>query len=113
MNESVDVSFYPKRGFSGYYNFDHLVIGPNKQWHDIQYLDEYKEYPRTISIEVNDNQVPNAVIWTQELMYNNSIVFRNESISYISRKSLSINDNQISLELNEDWRKTNVFKSSR
>lgn len=107
-----DKADFPLRGQDGY-----LVEASMRLLSDeVTILDtSYRQpdppvMPATIQIPVTQDGVADVVIWRQRLLYGDTLVFQNESVSWIEQpESLSRGD-AVTIELGERWMDANEVR---
>jgi SAM-dependent methyltransferase len=69
-------------------------------------------YPATVELTATARGTAHAVVWSQDLMFENQVLFRNESVSWLY-PAVALEPNQrLRLRLDEQWRKTNVHSTT-
>jgi SAM-dependent methyltransferase len=70
-------------------------------------------YPEAVALTAATHGTAHAVVWSQDLMFENQVLFRNESVSWLHPAVALEPNERVQLRLDEHWRKTNVHTTER
>lgn len=77
---------------------------------DIDYMSDLVPYPDELEINITSPGVFNTLIWTQELWYKESLLFTNESVSWIEDATAVTAVDTCKVGLDTQWRNSNVAR---
>ncbi|CBL46315.1 Hypothetical protein HDN1F_27320 [gamma proteobacterium HdN1] len=113
MQHSPPPSWYPERGQDGMLqSADLRVLSPVWPAFNVNYEAPGKPYPTHWVVPVNADGLANAVLWAQALKYKDTLIFRNESISWCNPALKVSRGETISAALDAQWRAENTLRVS-
>jgi hypothetical protein len=101
--------YFPERKADGRLVMDEarLISGP-VQAIEVDYSREVTQYPDQFQLQITCPAMFNSLIWTQELLYRDRLLFLNESVSWLENPCI-VRENEIyAIELGANWRKKNT-----
>jgi SAM-dependent methyltransferase len=111
INEQADGKFFPVRdmgtGRIGTGNQYLLLSGP-EVFCEIDYYKDFSSYPSSFRLTISTPGRMNTILWVQELWYRDTLIFSNESVSYIKNAKSVEPGEAVTVICGEEWRKSNI-----
>lgn len=106
---SPSKAFFPEKGSDGRLVLDSgRIISEPTSFAEIDYRTAPVQYPEAFEIVTNGPGIFNTLIWTQELWYEQRLLFSNESVSWIDVPHLVNSGTRCTIQADDLWRRTNV-----
>jgi len=81
------------------------------QMGNIDYRNGNISYPAALEIPVAFDGIAHCILWSQELRHGDTLIFRNESVSWLNRATAVTSGVTLVAELDDRWRSTNIMVS--
>lgn len=102
-------SWFPGKLSDGTYDPGSFrVLGPRSLVHDVNYTHEPTTFPQQVDLVISQPGKVTAVVWTQDLIAGQKLLFSNESVSWLTRPQQVTGDDVVSLDLGSRWDEDNV-----
>lgn len=119
LHRDVPLERFPDRGPDGRVRRDGArALGTPVDVIDIRYTQaaadgtrERTRYPSAIRLPIDRPGVADVVLWTQELLWGEVLLFRNESVSWLASPRPVDSGTHLVAQLDDGWRATNVVES--
>lgn len=102
--------FFPPRRSDGRLSLDggRLLSDP-APFVDIDYTGSPATYPDAFEVTITTPGILNSILWTQELWFEDRLLFSNESVSWVAAPCLVEERSRCTVNINDAWRRSNVL----
>jgi len=102
-------SWFPRRRGTGDLDTDGArPLGEATEAFTIDYGSSRIDYPETLCFAVAQEGTATTVIWTQELLFDDVVLFSNQSVSWLDPAISCHPGSRVCVRLDSKWRRTNV-----
>jgi SAM-dependent methyltransferase len=107
----IHPNWFPQRLPSGKLNREGAgVLSEETFFATIDYSENFNNgYPKNITFKISSPGIFTAVVWRQKLYYKDSLIFYNESVSWVGNPIRVEEKDQIKLLIDDRWRKSNIL----
>lgn len=111
LHESLVREWFPARGADGkVVRQSCRILSPMQEAFRVDYREEGMAIPESLVITADAAGFANVVEWEQLLMFDDSLLFRNESVSWIPMPVAVQSGSGLTVQLNDDWRRCNRIR---
>ena len=111
--DHIDRSFFPARSTKDgtvLGQGDNLLLSDYKEVFAVDYSKDSYAYPKSIALDIAETGRFNNLIWVQKIWYQNILIFRNESASFVETPKNVKSGETVEVILDDRWRQTNRVK---
>lgn len=102
-------SFFPPRRPDGRLELDiGRILSESAVFAEINYVGPPSSYPDSFELVIGAPGVFNAVLWTQELWFEDLLLFSNESVSWVAEPCVVEERARCMVRISDTWRRQNV-----
>jgi SAM-dependent methyltransferase len=110
----ADYEWSPGGGGSGGYRYQRglfRVLGPRTELAEVSYDSggRFEPLPRELAVGIDSPGAFSAVLWSQELWYDDLLIWIAEHMSPLSRPTAAQPGERFKFQLDDAWRRTNVL----
>lgn len=102
--------FFPARRPDGRLDLDNgRLLSDSTLFVDIDYGGPPTTYPDAFEVTITAPGVLNTILWTQELWFEDRLLFSNESVSWVAEPFLVEERSHCTVHITDVWRRLNVL----
>lgn len=111
LRERPNKALFPARGPDGLLAAEGAVmLGPAVTVQEVRLAEPPPTLPARVSLRTNADGVAHAGIWEQELLFGETVIFRNQSVGWVVPPAPVRAGGSIAFELGDAWRRDNLLR---
>jgi SAM-dependent methyltransferase len=112
LRAAPDATSFPRRRPSGALErADARLLADPTVFAEIDYRAGRVGYPRELELRCTRPGVLNTVVWTQELYCGATMIFSNESVSWLREPRQAATGDRVTCAIDDAWRRSNVLEA--